>query len=234
MPSKLKPIRAPKVDAPILSSFTHMEMWKSEFAARLGINDNTVRAEAVERFNAVLSDAKKKLISADGGPLRAHLIAAHEDIRARAEGVYRDTERLLRIIKETGEPYRSSLPDIPEAGDFLAQLGIFHDQLSIGLSQMRGLPNARGGARKVEQAKAKEVVHHALRTFFDLNATDANGELRSASLNEQGRTAWESFVEDRDDFVAWAADTAGLLPAKVKPKARAASKAAPRRKQRTR
>lgn len=222
MPSKLKPIRAQKIVVPTLSSFTYTEIWKSEFVRRLGINDNNVRAEAIDRFNAVLSDALQRTGNANSGPLRAHHIVALSEVREAAE-------RLHKIIAKLDEPYRSNLPD---ADVFVGQLEIFHDQLAIVLMQMKALKNARGGARKVEQAKAREVSLHALRTFFDRNAVDVSGTLRTSSLQGQDRATWETYMRDRDDFVEWASSTAGMGSGKAKRKVTVASKTVSGKKKR--
>lgn len=201
MPTVTKPIRVQKAATVNRSVFTKTEVWKSQLAHHLGIVDTTARANALDRLNALLDDCGEKLQAAGAGPLRAHVIAANEPIRALAE-------RLYKAIAKLDAPYRNALPD---ASAFVDHLADFHDQLAITLFQMRGRSSARGGARKVEQKKAKDTVLHALRTFYDLNALGDDGELRSSNLNGADQATWRRYEEQRQEFVAWIAPELGLV-----------------------
>lgn len=201
MPTKTKAIAAPQATAVNRSLFTRTELWKSQLADHLGITDHTARADTVDRLNALLDDCGAKLQAAEAGPLRAHVIAANEPVRALAE-------RLYKTIAKLDAPYRNMLPGAPAFVDHLAN---FHDQLAITLFQMRGRSSARGGARKVEQKNAKDTVLHALRAFYDLNALGDDGKLRSSNLNGADQATWRRHEEQRQEFVSWIAPELGLV-----------------------
>jgi len=129
-------------------------------------------------------------------PTRASHIRAFELVQ-------KDAERLYRTITELPEHHRTVLPD---AAVFLGQLAEFHDQVQIGLIQMRGRKSARGGAKKQQIAWARKVVEHSIGIFFDLNARGPNGKLRSEGLKAP------VFVQERLRFIEYCMDLISSPP----------------------
>jgi hypothetical protein len=168
------------------------------------VTSSILLERAIDRFRSLLSDMLVKREYAKSGPLLVDHVAAQSGVLDAVELLY---ERLTKL----GETYRHNLPD---ADIFTEQLREFGSQLTIHIWQMKVQKNLRGGARKAEEAKAKDLVLHAFRTFFDLHAIDSDGELRSSRLEGQGSDVWEPFLKDRDAFVAW---VAGSMPWDVNP-----------------
>jgi hypothetical protein len=211
MPTIKKAAKAPSIDRPTLDTFSYTESWKIEFATRLGFDseDSLKRTNVIDCFSKVVSDSWVTLKRATFWPLQADQIAALSDIREKAFDFHKSIARFRKL----GDVYVSLVPGI---GYFEDHLASFHNELAITLNQMRGLPNKRGGARRAEQAEAKKVVCDAFKTFFELNAEDGSGELRSPNLprdqSARSQSIWQTFYTNRDDFVDWVIETTQLFP----------------------
>lgn len=120
-------------------------------------------------------------------PQRAHHIDAFKLVR-------KDAERLYRTIEGLPEHHRSLLPD---AAAFMDQLATFHDNVQIGLRQMKARKSPRGGGKRQLIANTRKVAEHSFGVFFDLNALGENGELLSHGLKEP------RYVPERQRFVEY-------------------------------
>ena len=142
------------------------------------------RGPTLKRLQEQLAENQACLRGAPLMPTRAHHVEAFNRVQ-------KDAEKLYRTITDLAEHHRSMLPD---ASTFVDQLVKFHDDVQMGLIQMRGRKSARGGGKQQVVAGARQIVEHSLGMFFDLNALAPDGKLRSDGL------ARPVFVQERKDF----------------------------------
>lgn len=155
------------------------------------------RGATLELLQELLAENQTCLRGAPLMPTRANHVAAFAMVQ-------KDAERLYRTITDLAEHHRSMLPD---ASTFVDQLAKFHDDVQIGLIQMRGRGSARGGGKRQGVAAARQMVEHSLGMFFDLNALAPNGTLRSERLSRS------VFVQERQHFIEYCMGLIELLTA---------------------
>jgi hypothetical protein len=182
-------ITQPKRQATVTKAPVQMTPFKESEAGRLlGIKPSQ-RGPVMAELRARLTECSALLRGAPLAPQRAHQVAAHEQVR-------KDAARLYKTISELPDHHRNNIPD---ADVFLTQLGNFHDQLQFGLIQMRGRGSQRGGGKQRTIARTRQAVEHSLGMFFDLNAVDGKGRLRSDSIKATGPI----FLPERLRFVEY-------------------------------
>lgn len=148
------------------------------------------RASLLDRLREQLSEHQACLRGAPLMPTRANHIAAFSEVQ-------KDAARLYQTITQLPEHHRKVLPEV---STFVDQLAKFHDDVQIGLIQMRGRGTGRGGAKKQAIAGARKTVEHGLGVFFDLNARAPDGNLRT-----EGLTA-PTFSQERLHFIEYCMD----------------------------
>lgn len=148
------------------------------------------RAALLDRLREQLAEHQASLRGAPLMPTRANHIAAFSEVQ-------KDAARLYQTITKLPEHHRTVLPGV---STFVDQLAKFHDDVQIGLIQMRGRGTGRGGAKKQAIAGARKTVEHALGVFFDLNARSPDGTLRT-----EGLTA-PTFSQERLHFIEYCMD----------------------------
>lgn len=165
---------------------------QDEIGRLLGLNRSS-RKEVLEDLCRVLSANQALLRGAPLAPQRAHQIRAHSLVQ-------KDAARLYKTIAKLPGHHLQNLPDVEK---FVSQLAEFHDQVQIGLIQMRSRKSQRGGGKKQNVAMTKRAVEFSIGMFFDLNALGTNGQLRTAGLTAP------MFAIERQHFVEYCID---LIP----------------------
>jgi hypothetical protein len=223
MPSIKKAIKPPQIAEQRFSAFSQTELWKSEFASRLGIVDLSKRSEVLGYFHRVMSKCSYDLEMAKKGPLLADYIAVMESVREKADALLRELTQLDDVYLEI----------MPHSDKFLEQLQQFRMHLNFNHVQVRGLPNARGGARQQAIKHAKDATVDAFRTFWDMHAVndegvsltsvmkDMIGQLMKNGVDPKPRSErvyltdypeLSGFLKSRDEFAVWAATSTDLIP----------------------
>jgi hypothetical protein len=162
---------------------------QDEIGKLLGLKRSN-RAATLDALQVILSENQVLLRGAPLAPQRAHQISAHTLVQ-------KDAARLYQTITSLPDHHRQNLPDVDK---FVSQLTEFHDQVQIGLIQMRGRGSQRGGGKKRGIAMARQVAERSIGVFFDLNALDADGQPRTAGLTIP------TFASERQHFVEYCMD----------------------------
>lgn len=150
----------------------------------------------LDRLREQLSENQACLKEAEKLPTRASHIRAFKDVQEVAAKLY-------QTINTLPDHHRKMLPDVTL---FVDQLAKFHNDVKIGLIQMRGRGSARGGGRLQAIARARQTAEHSIGFFFDMNARGPDGKLRS-----EGLTA-PVFVQERKLFIEYCMDLIGPPP----------------------
>lgn len=163
MPTKTKPKRAVQVRK------SHVNLSREQ---ALHIRRNLLGWSSGSGWDAIrdrlceqLSEHQALLRGAPVSPLLAHLIAELKQVH-KATNAYLDT-----LANVTPHGYRM-MPGIDEVRQAVEA---FEWNTRVSLIQMDGQPKQRGGAKRANIKKAREVVEHSLGIFWDLNAQDRGG-----------------------------------------------------------
>lgn len=179
----------PKRQATVVKSPVHLSTYHQGMLGQLLGIDRRDRGPALERLREVLAENHACLRGAPLTPTRAHHVAAFAKVQ-------KDAQRLYQTIDGLPAHHREQLPDV---GVFAGQLAKFHDEVQIGLFQMRGRGSARGGAKKQAIAGARQMVQFSLSMFFDLNAHAPNG----SPWTVEAKVTDAAFARDRQHFIEY-------------------------------
>jgi ABC-type Na+ transport system ATPase subunit NatA len=169
---------------------------QDEIGRLLGL-DRAGRATTLNALQGLLSENQALLRGAPLAPQRAHQVSAHTLVQ-------KDAARLYKTITSLPDHHRQNLPDVEK---FVSQLAEFHDQVQIGLIQMKGRGSQRGGGKKRGVAMARKVAEHSIGVFFDLNALGTDGKLRTDGLTVP------AYAIERKHFVEYCMDLISPLAA---------------------